>query len=85
MVDEVKATAFTHIFSVYVDIDIKAEMLYNANERRLKIMKKFLTIISSVIGLFTLAAGILLVVDRFVYHNGPKCGYISCDCETDAE
>ncbi len=48
-------------------------------------MKKLLTVISSVIGLFTLAAGVLLVVDRFVYHNGPKCGYISCDCETDHE
>lgn len=48
-------------------------------------MKKFLSLISSVVGIFAVAAGILLVLDRYFYNNGQKSGYISCDCEPDGE
>lgn len=73
------------VLAVYVIIDKKRKKLYNTLERRLIFMKKFLSLISSVVGIFAVAAGILLVLDRYFYNNGQKSGYISCDCEPDGE
>ena len=46
-------------------------------------MKKFLTIFSCIVGVLTLATTVILLIDRFVYKNGPKTEYITCDCEED--
>lgn len=48
-------------------------------------MKNFLTFISALVGFFAAVTAVAVVVDRVLYHNGPKCGYISCDCAEDAE
>jgi hypothetical protein len=46
-------------------------------------MKKFAAVFSCIVGVLTLATTVILLIDRFVYHNGPKAEYVSCDCEED--
>ena len=48
-------------------------------------MKNFFTVLATIVGVFTAVAAALLIIDRLVYNNGPKSGYISCECEDDAE
>ena len=48
-------------------------------------MKKFLSFISTVAGVFALFAAAALVFDRLFYKNGPATEYISCDCTEDDE
>ncbi len=48
-------------------------------------MKKFLTFISTVAGVFALFAAAAVVFDRLFYKNGPATEYISCDFTSDDE
>lgn len=48
-------------------------------------MKKFLSFISTVAGVFALFAAAALVFDRLFYKNGPATEYISCNCNEDDE
>lgn len=48
-------------------------------------MKNFFTVLSTILGVFAALVGAMLIVDRLLYNNGPKSGYVSCRCEQDEE
>ena len=48
-------------------------------------MRNFFTVLSTIVGVFAAVAAALLIIDRLVYNNGPKSGYITCEVAEDAE
>ena len=48
-------------------------------------MKSVLNVLLAIFGLLASVATVAVVIDRLVYHNGKKAGYLDCDCEDDEE
>ena len=48
-------------------------------------MKNVLNVLLAIFGLLAIVATVAVVIDRIVYHNGRKAGYLDCDCEDDEE
>ena len=91
--DQDKTARACHLLSLYVSppyvgyyfVDIFLEIIYNTFRKAVMNMKNFFTVLATIVGVFTAVAAALLIIDRLVYNNGPKSGYISCECEEDAE
>ena len=48
-------------------------------------MKNVLNVLLAIFGLLAIVATVAVVIDRIVYHNGRKAGYLDCECEDDEE